>query len=93
MLSINELSTNTECGYSYDSFTPSGWKSAIRVLRSKGLNDEQIEVFMLSKHTRWAGDGDEKRRFGSYNGNTMREYLGQDWDIVQEVNNMINGVY
>ena len=74
-MTIKEMSAKTEGGYSFDRYGQSGWNGAIRVLRSKGMNDREVEAFLLSKHMRWAGDCDEKRNYGSYNGQTVKAYI------------------
>ena len=70
-----EIFAKTTDAYSFSRYSGSGWKSAIRVLKSYDLNDEQVEAFLRSKHMRWAADGDEKRRWGKYNGNTLKDYF------------------
>ena len=74
-LTIEELSAMTDCGYSFSSYGRIGWNSAIKFLMSIGLDDTQIKVFMLSKHTRWAGDLEERDENGSCNGETVKDYL------------------
>ncbi|MGW8178895.1 MAG: hypothetical protein ACWGQW_09060, partial [bacterium] len=80
--------------YSFDAYGESGWRGAITALVNMGLNDLQIEAFMRSKHTRWAGDSDEKRKYGHYNGNTIREYMkSQAMDWKKEMKYLVEGTF
>ena len=72
---IDEMFTITCEGFSSDSYSESGWRSTIVLLRKHGLTDNEIYAWMLSKHTRWAGDYDAKRKYGHYNSQTVKEYI------------------
>ena len=92
---IEYLSEKFQDAYSFDAYGESGWRGAITALVSLGLNDLEIEAFMRSKHTRWAGDRDEKRRYGRYNGSTIREYLKDDPDAIskEELKMLVDGTF
>lgn len=72
---IEQLIEATKGGYSYNAYTPSGWANAIKKLRKRGWDDQTINGFMLSKHTRWARDFDEKRSWGKHNSGTIMDYI------------------
>lgn len=74
-LTIVQMSEKTQEAYSFPRYGASGWNGAIRVLRARGMNDLEVEAFLLSKHMRWAGDCDETRRYGKFNGQTVKNYI------------------
>jgi len=85
---ISTLRLKTRSGYSYDRYGISGWNGAIKVLINERLSDEQIEAFLLSKHMRWAGDADNKRKYGTCNGQTVKEYLANE--TKQQLTDLVN---
>jgi hypothetical protein len=74
-MTIKQISEETIGAYSFDRYGQSGWNGAIRVLKSKGMNDLEIQAFLRSKHMRWAADSDDKRTYGHFNGQTVKEYI------------------
>lgn len=53
---VREFADELADAYSTDRYN-GGWSGAIRMLRKEyGWNDREIEAFIRSKHTRWAGD-------------------------------------
>ena len=45
------------------------------MLRQRGYDDQQVEAILRSKWTRWAGDGSEQRRYGSYTSTDLANFL------------------
>jgi hypothetical protein len=90
-MTIDQLVERTSDSYSFNRYSKRGWKSSIRVLKSYGFSDEQVEAFLRSKHMRWAADHDGKRKYGYYNGNTLKEYFNKypQYATVKEVNSLI----
>ena len=84
MMTIQELFEKTESAYSFNRYTESGWRGAIRVLRQHGMNDREVEAFLRSKHMRWAGDMDENRGYGYLNGTTVSEYIKRDPSAISQ---------
>lgn len=74
-MTIKQLEQATEMAYSYDRYLRAGWRVCISFLLNKGLNDKQVQAWMLSKHTRWAGDFDDKSDYGYFNGLTVKNYI------------------
>lgn len=70
-----DVAERTQDAFSYDAYTPSGWRACCVMLAKRGYNQWAIEAIMRSKWTRWAGDGDEKRGYGHYNGKTLERFM------------------
>jgi hypothetical protein len=81
MKTLEELADLTKDAYSVDTYTDSGWKAAMRILQEAGVRSENIVWFMLSKHTRWAGDESPLPR-GKYSSNTIQKYLNKNPDVM-----------
>lgn len=85
---VNEIAERTSDAYSFDRYGETGWRGAIRVLRSHRLEDVEIEAFLRSKHMRWAADMDRdygKRNYGRHNGQTVSEYITRnEWVICKD---------
>lgn len=94
-MSVEQLAEKTSDAPNFSLYSDSGWRGAIRFLRKKGLNDLEIESFMRSKHTRWAGDGNSKRSCGHYNGKTIAEYISQCPSCIEkeELNLLVCGTF
>jgi hypothetical protein len=52
----DQVAAATEDAYSFDRYGATNWLRACRMLARRGYNAREIEAFMRSKHTRWAGD-------------------------------------
>ncbi len=94
-MNIEELSAKTSNAYSFFRYGGTGWNGAIRLLKGMGLNDREVEAFMRSKHTRWAGDGDCKRTYGNYNGRTIASYIKRDPSAISKktLDNLVEGTF
>lgn len=56
---VKELKERTEGAYSYDSYK--NWEAVCRWLLRTGICMDDAEVILLSKWTRWAGDGSNNK--------------------------------
>ena len=73
-LTNHELADKCADAYSTDSYR-GGWNGCVRMLRQRGYDDRQVEAILRSKWTRWAGDGSEQRRYGSYTSTDLANFL------------------
>jgi len=90
-----QVARETEDAYSYDRYTPSGWRQCCLMLAKRGYGPKAIEAIMRSKWTRWAGDSDEKRRYGQLNSKTLERFMDSmgPRELEREVNNLILGTF
>ncbi len=89
MKTIQELFEDTEIGYSFDRYSPSGWRGCIRLLRRNGYTDRGIYAIMLSKHMRWAADNGYQK-YGHHNSKCLERYLAH-YNVVLNVEELIAG--
>lgn len=92
-MTIKAMAEKTEDSYSFNAYGQSGWNGAIRVLRARGMNDLEVEAFLRSKHTRWAGDSDCTRRYGAFNGKTVEEYLAKTTVSQADLDDLVAGTF
>lgn len=73
-----EIARQTEDAYSFDAYTPEGWRQCCLMLAKRGYDARQIEAVMRSKWTRWAGDNDsDRKRYGQYNSTTLARFIDE----------------
>lgn len=93
-LTDHELAEKCSDAYSTDSYR-GGWNGCVKMLRKRGYDDEQIEAILRSKWTRWAGDGDEKRRYGNHTSTTLADFLDamKPADLTRRLQELVDGTF
>jgi hypothetical protein len=80
--------------YSFDRY--SSWMSVARELLKLGWKPIEVEAFMRSKHTRWAGDVSGKP-YGKCTGNDVLRYLENERNmprgIQAELDELVAGTW
>ncbi len=60
----------TQDAYSYDRYGSNAWLATAKWMAKQGLNEQEIEAMLRSKHTRWAmdaaGDKGKSKAFENY---------------------------
>lgn len=93
-----EIAEQTQDAYSYDAYTPAGWRACCLMLAKRGYDAREIEAIMRSKWTRWAGDGDSERR-RRFNSKTLEEYLCRQIEYMgsvrmeREISKLVEGTF
>jgi len=64
------IARRTEDAHSHDRYGPTSWRMCVRFLLIRGLDGDQAEAFLRSKHMRWAAD-----EHGSASGRALRKYV------------------
>lgn len=73
-MTLDELEERTTYSYSYDRYSPTGWRGCILLLREKGLSDLEVEAVLGSQHMIFAADMSELP-WGSNGRATLERYL------------------
>lgn len=80
--------------YSFDRY--SSWTAVARVLLKRGWKPIEVEAFMRSKHTRWAGDVSGKD-YGKCTGNDVLRYLENERNMPRgtqaELDELVDGTW
>jgi len=63
-----------QCADAYSADRYRSWKSVAMALLKLGWKPIEVEAFMRSKHTRWAGDSSDND-YGKCSGNDVLRYL------------------
>ena len=92
-MDITQLEEATEMAYSFDRYSRGGWRQCLRLLRTIGLNDKEIQAVMRSKHLRWAGDMDDQRPYGRHNSTTLKNYLQRYPLNERELEKLVAGTF
>lgn len=83
VLSHAELAQKLSDAYSTKCYR-NGWINCVRMLRKRGYDDDQIEVIIRSKVTRWAGDN-STNRYGSCSANDLAKYMDKNPQIIKDL--------
>ncbi len=73
---VAEFADELSDAYSTDRYK-NGWGSCIKMMRKRGLNDQQIEAIIRSKWTRWAGDASDNA-YGQINSADLARFLDSE---------------
>lgn len=68
------IAVSTANAYSFPNYGMTAWRACARYLLSRGLDREQVEAFLYSKHMRWAAD-EHGNRYGHASSVGLREYV------------------
>lgn len=75
---LEDLEELTSYSYSYERYSPEGWRDCIRLLRERGLSDLEVEAVLMSKHMVFAANmSEDKRPWGSNGKATLEEYMDE----------------
>lgn len=78
LTAARDVASRTETAFSFDAYTPTGWRQCCVMLAERGYGPREIEAIMRSKWTRWAGDLDsDRRRYGQFNSATLARFIDQ----------------
>ena len=80
-LSPQELAVKLSDAYSTDRYR-NGWVNCIRMLRKRNYTDDEIEIIIRSKATRWAGDMSNNRS-GQYSANDLARFMDENLDLIK----------
>ncbi len=89
-----EMAERTEDAYSFNRYSESGWRGAVKELRKHIKDERGIEAWLRSKHMRWASDNCD-RGYGKHNGSTVAEYIERFPKTVsdKEICELIEGTF
>ena len=71
---IRTIAERTSNAYSFPNYGMTAWRMCTRYLLARGLDSEQVEAFLRSKHMRWAAD-EAGNRYGHASSVGLRTYI------------------
>lgn len=85
-----------QCADAYSADRYRSWKSVAMALLKLRWKPIEVEAFMRSKHTRWAGDSSDND-YGKCSGNDVLRYLADGrnmrGDRQAELNELVSGTW
>lgn len=80
------IAKKCEDAYSFDSYSPGGWRQCAVMLTKRGYDSMGIEAILRSKWTRWACDSCDKHRYGRHNSRCLAAFLDGKPDQITPAN-------